>query len=221
MCEGKFPPPLPHIFQKPLFDFQLHNNTLPTQDMAWDTLFCSSDRCSPAPQSRWSCWTSWPPASTWPPPPSHPTTRCPSPPPGWDNGRPNVTFYNWKRQKNGFRVCLPEKKMSSSCLFFPFKSSCFCLSRVFCFSKIFCHQERVEWESSLLGQENTLSLCFLLSSSFPFPEFLFLSFQIFLDLQSFCFVFRDLFVTRRDAVERERSLLGQENTSRWRRWPFK
>ena len=92
--------------------------------------------------------------------------------------------------------------MSSSCLFFPFKSSCFCLSRVFCFSNVFATKRvAVEREMSLLGQENTLSLCFLLSSSFPFSEFLFLSFQIFLSprelwslclclflpFQSFCF----------------------------------
>ena len=83
----------------------------------------------------------------------------------------------------------------------------------------------MERERSLLGQENTLSLCLLLSSSFPFPEFLFLSFQSYfclckvfdLSLPDF---FPDLFATKRVAVERESSLLVQENTSRWRRWPF-
>ena len=151
--------------------------------MAWDTLFCSSDRCSPAPQSRWSCWTSWPPASTWPPPPSHPTTRCPSPPPGRDNGRPNVTFYNWKHcQKDGFRVCLPQRQMSSLCLFFPFKSfvfvflEFFCLCKVFdlslpdFFSRSFCHQESFPFQS----------FCFCLSRViFAFAKFLICLFQIF------------------------------------------
>ena len=61
---------------------------------------------------------------------------------------------------------------------------------------------------------------------FAFPNFLFLSFQsIFclckvfdLSLPDF---FPDLLATKRVAVERESSLLVQENTSRWRRWPFK
>ena len=74
---------------------------------------------------------------------------------------------------------------------------CFSLAKVFVFvfpeffvSPNFFATKRVavERESSLLGKENILSLCFLLSSSFPFPEFLFLSFQRFFCHQERCSV---------------------------------
>ena len=88
-----------------------------------------------------------------------------------------------------------------------FQSFCFCLSRVFfVFPKIFATrcQERCSGEGELLAQaENAFVFVFV---------FLFVFVFVFSLSRVSVFVFPVIFVTKRVAVERESSLLVQENT---------